>query len=599
MFLWTWGSHNKLLLAIVGLLLLPVALAAFLLLNISHQEQYLMENQRIKLDQLVEELVNQVENRSGMLLSSTTLQKDKVNELNNMLHDFVKSNSHGFPELEVGFYSSNPSLKLVQGSGDYYLGRRFPTMQGDFLNDQEKTLMVGGQRSGTIIEIYKPLVVQGKVAGVIWGTENLNLTGIQAKMTATKHLAFGVMAISLILGLGGSFLLIEKFITGVKDIKTGLRVLEHDINYLLPPATGELGEIAAAVNHLSDQLVKAQSFNEISMASINDAIVVADTGEKIIIANRAALQILPLTEDYLGADLNEAFSLGSPFNDLMRDTIKEKKLLDKQRITWGYPGQRPNELLVSTTTLVDGRGNVIGAVLNCLDITENIRLQGQVHLQERLASLGKLVAGVAHEIRNPLASISGYIEYLQNIANPSPRSWSNINREINRLNLIVERLLYFAKPAEAKFVPGDINSLLGNALQFFLEANRDRVKVYNLQSKDLPSARLDPEQMEQALKNILFNAFQAMPGGGELYVRTGRKEDGRLLVEIRDTGPGINESDLPFLFDPFFTNRPGGTGLGLAIAHEIVTAHGGTIEVDSSPGQGATFQICLQPAGGE
>jgi len=115
----------------------------------------------------------------------------------------------------------------------------------------------------------------------------------------------------------------------------------------------------------------------------------------------------------------------------------------------------------------------------------------------------------------------------------------------------------------------------------------------------LPLAKIDAPTMEQALKNIFFNAFQAMPGGGTLTVRTGRTAEGRLLIDVLDTGGGIAEEDLPRVFDPFFSTRARGTGLGLTIAYEILQAHGGNIEVASKPGEGSAFRLYVQPAGGD
>ena len=589
------------LLLIVILLTLPVLLTGYMLLQINRAEQYLVQHQRVKLSALVDELDATLGRSMTQLPSGTTpgVVKEQSRLLNDTLKNFVATKAREFPELEVGFYSYALHTMFVEGTGGYYLGRRFPAMQEEIPQDAEKQLKnITGRRDGTVIEIYKPLVRNGRVVGVLWGTENLNLTGIQDKVNGIKHDAYAVIILSLLLGLGGSVVLIRNFIAGVHNITAGLRALERDLNHTLDGGTGEFGEIVAAINHLSTRLVKAQKFNEIALASISDAVVAVDNDGLVITANPAAHRILGLHPDCLGQSVDEAFPPGSPFPQILRDALNGGELLQEKRLSWTPGEQHTRELLVSTAHLVNGRRRTIGAVLDCLDITESVRLQQQVHLQERLAALGKLVAGVAHEIRNPLTSISGYIEYLEKSANPSPRSWRNINREISRLNMIVEKLLFFARPAEARLVPANVNALVETSLQFFLETGRDRVAVVRELSPHLPPAKVDPEQMEQVLKNILFNAYQAMPDGGRLTVGTGTA-DGMPFIEISDTGPGINPEDLPHLFDPFFTTRARGTGLGLTIAHEIVKAHGGRIEVHSTPGRGATFRIHLQPAGGE
>ncbi|MGB9846641.1 MAG: ATP-binding protein, partial [Desulfotomaculales bacterium] len=167
------------------------------------------------------------------------------------------------------------------------------------------------------------------------------------------------------------------------------------------------------------------------------------------------------------------------------------------------------------------------------------------------------------------------------------------------LNMIVEKLLFFARPAQSKFIPVDLNLLVENALQFFAETTRDNFVIKKELAANLPLAKADAEQMEQALKNIFFNAFQAMPEGGTLTVRTSQTAEGMLYIDVLNTGCGIAEEDLPRIFDPFFTTRTKGTGLGLTIAYEILQAHGGGIEVASRPGEGSLFRLFVQPAGGD
>lgn len=597
-----WGMRNKLLIAIISLLLLPVVLTSFMFFQINRVEQFLIKHQRTRLARMVDDLDQELTDSfaQGQFLSGDkeTPQSQQVEALDAVLKNFVAAHARDFPELEVGFYSRELNTMLVKGTGSYYLGRTFPTIQEQLLQQAEEG-KISGQRSGTVIEIYKPFVLHGRVHGIVWGTENLNLSGIQARVEETKAQAYALIGISLFLGLGGSLYLIRNFIAGAQQVTSGLRKLEYDLNYVIPPTSGEFGQIIAAINHLSTQLIKAQNFNQIALASINDGVVAVDTDGRVMTINPAALRILELPPDSPGKYLAEVFPPGAPFVDMLREALRGERLCREERVAWTSPQQETKQLLVSTAQLVNGRGQVVGAVLNCLDITEGVKLQEQMHRQERLASLGKLVAGVAHEIRNPLTSISGYIEYLEKSKNPSPRSWANIQREIKRLNMIVEKLLFFARPAQSKFIPADLNSLVENALQFFAETGGGSVEIRKELVLDLPPAKIDAEQMEQALKNIIFNAFQAMPGGGTLTVRTGQTAEGMLYIDVHDTGCGIAEEDLPRVFDPFFTTRTKGTGLGLTIAYEILQAHGGGIEVTSRPGEGSVFRLFVQPAGGD
>lgn len=596
--LWHWLKRNKLLVLIIVFLTLPVLLSGYMLWQVTHAEQFLEQHQRDKLNALVDKLDQTLKQGAGHLTGNGQ-DKEQVRYLDSVLKNFIAGNSKEFPELEVGLYSSSLHTMVVQGTGSYYLGRHFSTNNGQFTSEAEKQLMdIGGRRDGTVIEIYKPLVRNGQMEGVLWGIENLNLTGMQDKISHTKDNAYLVIVFSLLLGIGISVLLVRNFIAGVHNIKVGLKGLEYDLNQTLSAGSGEFGEIISAINHLAAQLVKVQGFNETILDSISDAVVAVDNEGTVIMANPAAGRILQLTENGRGRPVDEVFSPDLPFPGLLKQALNKGDLIREKHFSIGESVQSRQELLVSSVNLVNGRREIIGAMLNAVDITESIQLQQRVNLQERLAGLGKLVAGVAHEIRNPLTSISGYIEYLEKAENPSPRSWHNIKREVNRLNLILERLLFFARPVEARFVHGNINYLVETSLQFFLETGRNKVAVLRELAADLPKVRMDPEQMEQVLKNILFNAYQAMPEGGQLTVRTGR-QDSLIYIEIADTGVGIEPKDLPYLFDPFFSTRAKGTGLGLAIAYEIVKAHGGHIQVCSDPGQGTTFRVYLQVAGGK
>ncbi len=599
MSIYQWCKRNKLLLFILALLALPVLLTGYILYEVNYAEQFLVQHQRVKLNALVDRLdISLSQNMSSMPKGTgNDLTKKQIRSLNDVLNRFIAANTKEFPELEVGFYSYNLHTMVVKGTGGFYLGRRFVTLGeqigGQISKDTEKQFMdIKGRRNGTIIEICKPLVHNGKLEGVIWGIENLNLTGIQEQIDRDKHNAYLAIVISLLLGLGGSGIMIRNFIAGVHNIKDGLRALESDLTHTLMNRTGEFREIISAINHLAAKLRKAQSINEIILTSISDAVVAIDNEGLVIMANPAARKMLGLHTGCLDRSVDEVFPSGSPFPGILWRTLKGGELISEKNYSLINSDKETRELLVNTTHLINGRTDAIGAMLNCIDITESTRLQKQVHLQERLAALGKLVAGVAHEIRNPLTSISGYVEYLEKTKNPSTRSWYNIKREIKRLNMLLERLLLFARPAETRFVPGDVNSLLEVSLQLLIEINRDKVSIVREFAPHLPQACMDSEQMEQVMKNILFNAHQAMPQGGQLTIRTGIR-DGMIYLEFTDTGIGIAADDIPLLFDPFFTTRAKGSGLGLTIAYEIVKAHGGNIEVHSKPGKGTTFTVFL------
>jgi signal transduction histidine kinase len=222
----------------------------------------------------------------------------------------------------------------------------------------------------------------------------------------------------------------------------------------------------------------------------------------------------------------------------------------------------------------------------------------QLRRADRLAALGQLSAGIAHEIRNPLGSIKGSIEILENEIssdNPKHEFIQIIKEETARLNSIIAEFLRFARPPKPSIESISLNNLIESTLVLFeKQETPTQVEIHKHLDVRLPSINLDPDQMRQVLLNVILNSMQAMPEGGVLDVRSGLDDERlRAVIEISDTGAGIDEENLERVFDPFFTTKPQGTGLGLAISHQLVQNHNGKISVRNNPDRGATFRIEL------
>ncbi len=229
---------------------------------------------------------------------------------------------------------------------------------------------------------------------------------------------------------------------------------------------------------------------------------------------------------------------------------------------------------------------------------ERLRLEEQLNEAQRLASLGKMVAAVSHEIKNPLGIVRSTAEILGNrigkVAPGNERLANIIVEETSRLDAIVREFLDFARPREVEKKAGSLNAVVERLLRFMEpELEQKSVEVTARLEETLPEIFFDSEQIYQVLFNIMFNAIQAMPDGGELVVRTGSLDAGRVVVEVSDTGIGIAPDKLEQIFTPFYTEKNRGTGLGLTIAKSIVEKHAGRIEVSSTPGAGSTFRILL------
>jgi signal transduction histidine kinase len=229
------------------------------------------------------------------------------------------------------------------------------------------------------------------------------------------------------------------------------------------------------------------------------------------------------------------------------------------------------------------------------------KAQAEARRAERLAALGQLSAGLAHEIRNPLGVIKGSAEILnQKVANSDPLAQElagYIYTEVNRLSALVTRFLDFARPSRLELHPVDLPALLDRALKSVAEQiSSSKVTVKKDYAAQVPPVMMDEQLCDQVFTNLLCNACEAMAeqGGGELRIRIFPRNSGfrnEVMVEIEDTGPGIPADLREQIFNPFFTTKKAGVGLGLAIVTKIVDAHGGAVRVRSEPGQGACFQI--------
>jgi signal transduction histidine kinase len=228
--------------------------------------------------------------------------------------------------------------------------------------------------------------------------------------------------------------------------------------------------------------------------------------------------------------------------------------------------------------------------------SESERLHARLREAERLATAGEFAAGMAHEIRNPLAAIVNATVLLTDEAGLTPDERSAtlaaIRTEARRLNRILSDFLHFARPPEARRAPGDIGEVVQHVSALIRDdhSRAPRVDVKVTVDPAVPRFPFDRDQVIQVLWNIALNAVEAMNGRGRLSLEVAR-QNGDVALAISDTGPGIPREQLPRVFEPFYSGKPSGSGLGLTIAERIVVAHGGRIEIDSEPGHGTRVTL--------
>ncbi|MCC7010417.1 MAG: hypothetical protein IT184_16530 [Acidobacteria bacterium] len=257
----------------------------------------------------------------------------------------------------------------------------------------------------------------------------------------------------------------------------------------------------------------------------------------------------------------------------------------------------------------DDAGALVGATLFFKDLTRVEQMEERDRLRDRLAALGEMAAAIAHEVKNPLASIEVMAGVLKRQLAEHPDSLETLNdiiKEAKMANAIVVEVLEFVRPIQLQVDRVDIEEVLKDAITL-AEGKRRRgaVSIQMNLSPDVSDLLADAHQLRQLFSNLVANAFEALEGEGQVDIRTslipGQEEPGgtgeylapQVVVEIKDSGPGIAPDDLERIFSPFFTTKPQGTGLGLAIVRKVIDAHDGRIDAVSAPGRGATFRVTL------
>lgn len=262
------------------------------------------------------------------------------------------------------------------------------------------------------------------------------------------------------------------------------------------------------------------------------------------------------------------------------------------------PAPEPKEEDPAERERLHGGFGALFAWLNAAGKTPDSKSIRSMEKVEKMATIGELSSAIAHEIKNPLAGISGAIQVLsEGFAHDDQRReiMDDVLVEINRLDKTVRNLMSFARPPAPSLILIPVSAIIERTVELIAgQAKKQHIDVNILPTDDLAVVRADPDQIQQVLLNIIVNALHVMPQGGELKVATRViKAESVVEVAISDNGTGIAKADVEKIFEPFFTTKTSGTGLGLAICRNIVESHSGTVDVESAPGQGTTFRIRL------
>lgn len=354
--------------------------------------------------------------------------------------------------------------------------------------------------------------------------------------------------------------------------------------------------LAQAYRTTRQSLSRVQAFSDNLVRNMPIGLVALDSRGRVASFNQEAAAILDL-KPLPGAQPKPEQILPEPLVEIVQALSSRTGPIEKE-IRCPLPDGRILPLEIIATSLEDESGSSIGSVILFRDLSEILHLKEEVTRNQRLAAIGRLAAGVAHEIRNPLSSIKGFATYFKERYREVPEDHKTAEimiQEVERLNRVISQLLDFARPVDLQKRPSCLTDLLHHVHKMIEREAQNRGVHVSLKTADAPKeVLLDPDKIKQVLLNLLFNALESMDGGGRLEVEIPeRPSKERVLIRVSDTGVGIREEDLGHIFDPFFTTKPAGTGLGLAIVHKIVEAHGGEIRVESRPDQGTRVTLIL------
>ena len=359
-------------------------------------------------------------------------------------------------------------------------------------------------------------------------------------------------------------------------------------------------EILAQKLQLENQLYeikRLQHYTEEILSTMKDGLLAVDMDGVVMTINPAARNLLDINPDQgaIGSSILDFYDKGTPIYDYINTSLTGPSGGDQREIHL-QKGEDTRILLTDSNILESDGKNKKQVIFNFNDMTALKKLEAQVRQGQRLADLGTMAAGMAHEIRNPLSAIKTYVALLPKKIGKTgflEKFQRTVPREINRLNTLIEELLELSRPPRYNFKLTGIQTLLMQSIDL-LEADL-RLKGIDCQwdiPHDLPPIMADVEQLEKVFINLIQNGAQAMSGGGKISIYAAWENDW-LTLEFKDTGLGFSSELAENIFNPFFTTKAKGTGLGLAITHKVISEHGGHITVTSKKDAGSCFSIRL------
>lgn len=560
----------------------------------------LNEEKQVKLFGLTRILDSQLAGSFDDLLADYRGRPDDraamISHLNGRLRQITDAVAEANPGVGVGYYSKALNAIVTYGpSRDYADKVGLPIQPGHpgrrVMNSGKPLVESGLLVRGHIMNAMWPIRRGGEVIGYIWANELSD--AIERQASAMDHAIFIIIPGGVLLGGILVHVMSIRISRDVSSIKNGLATLSFDIRKRIAPLPGEFGEIVAAINAMARALADARTLNENIVNSVADGIIAVDNEGLVTSINTAAQQMMNASlETSVGQPYQSLFRPGAKFTSVLLDTLQT----GKQYIGVDLVHPLPTKTLhvsASSSVLLDGSGAVIGAVVVIKDLSEKFHLQTQIMRADRLAALGELMAGIAHEIRNPLTSIRGFMQHLE--TSDDIGEWQLyaplVIRQVDSLNRIITELLEFGRYRPPRIGLVTLSALIKEVT--LLAGNKWSTEIAMELSPAVPPIEADGEALKQVVLNLVLNAIQATSDGGRIAIRTSFLPPDQVSISVRDDGVGIAPENLEKVFDPFFSTKPTGTGLGLAMVRRIIDAHDGHIGINSTLGFGTEITLRL------
>ena len=514
----------------------------------------------------------------------------------------------------VGYSHTVVYAAIVDPSGRV-LAHSNPKLEGEVLPPRESLERVKGWgmlrtvasllREPGVYEAQVPMRMGERPFGTVRVGVSTSLLRQELAQAALHSLVLAVVALGLVVvvGLGAGHMLLRSLRKIAQRME---RLARRQSGAVDLTRDDELGELAARVNQLGERVhADHQPWQSETtqmqgiLDSLEDAVIVLNAKRQVVFCNQAAEALLGKSVGETPEPLGAADHPLAPFvTELFDDEIERRNAPVKV----AYPDGQSRELAVSSYRIPDG-DRAGGGVLALRNLDPVRAVQSLVTYSQKLAALGRLTSGVAHEVKNPLNAMRIHLELLKTRldgARPAAReSLDVIAQEIHRLDRVVQGFLKFVRPQELHLGPVDVSTLLGEVGRLMApEAARAGTRIALDVAPELPPVAGDVELLQQACTNLVTNAIQALPNGGTVTLAACRGGDGAIEVRVSDEGVGIPPEDVDRIFRLYYTTKPQGSGIGLSMVYRIVQMHDGRIDVESAVGRGTVMIVTLPVASG-